>query len=262
MSEQNLSRMGTAKVTLIHDEEGRRIIEKSPVSEVEYAFYHAAAPRLGLAGVASPALLSADAPLRRLRLEYIPHPVDQDAVASDEVLSMLARLHDYPPDPSWTCHPHGWSAAALEASLALLALPERAVQQMRCFHQHSEALFRHPGLISGDSNAGNWGRRDNGEWVLFDWERFGTGSPAIDLAPLIKGMGTPQAFKAMADRYHLIAGYPDGRDLAKEIAIAKAWIVTEVVLLLHARQKSDYPRYLSWYREHLPGWLASTVNLL
>jgi len=158
--------MGTAKVTLIRDEEGRRVIEKSPVSEVEYAFYHAAAPRLGLAGVASPALLSADAPLRRLRLEYIPHPVDQDAVASDEVLSMLARLHDYPPDPSWTCHPHGWSAAALEASLALLALPERAVQQMRCFHQHSEALFRHPGLISGDSNAGNWGRRDNGEWAL------------------------------------------------------------------------------------------------
>jgi len=188
--------------------------------------------------------------------------VDQEAVAGDEVLSMLARLHGYPPDPSWTCHPHGWSAAALEASLALLALPDHAAQQMRCFHQHSEALFRHPGLISGDSNAGNWGRRDNGEWVLFDWERFGTGSPAIDLAPLIKGMGTPQAFKAMAERYRLIAGYPDGHDLAKEIAIAKAWIVTEVVLLLHARQKSDYPRYLSWYREHLPGWLASTVNLL
>jgi hypothetical protein len=75
-------------------------------------------------------------------------------------------------------------------------------------------------------------------------------------------MGTPQAFKAMAERYRLIAGYSDGRDLTKEIAIAKAWIVTEVVLLLHARQKSDYPRYLSWYREHLPGWLASTVNLL
>ncbi|GEM_PF-3569490 len=38
MSEQNLSRMGTAKVTLIRDEEGRRVIEKSPVSEVEFAF--------------------------------------------------------------------------------------------------------------------------------------------------------------------------------------------------------------------------------
>lgn len=262
MSEQNLSRMGTAKVTLIRDEQGHQVIEKSPVSEVEYAFYHAAAPRLGLAGVASPALLSADAPRRRLRLEYIPHPVDQEAVAGDEVLSMLARLHAYPPDPSWTCHPHGWSAAALEASLALLALPDHAAQQMRCFHQHSEALFRHPGLISGDSNAGNWGRRDNGEWVLFDWERFGTGSPAIDLAPLIQGMGTVPAFNALAERYSLIACHPGVRDLAKEIAIAKAWIVTEVVLLLHARQKSDYPRYLSWYREHLPGWLASTVNLL
>lgn len=44
-------------------------------------------------------------------------------------------------------------------------------------------------------------------------------------------------------------------DLADDIAVAKAWIVTEVVNLLYARQKSDYQRYLSWYREHLPGWL-------
>ena len=37
MSEQNLSRMGAANVTLISDEEGRRIIEKYPDSEVEFA---------------------------------------------------------------------------------------------------------------------------------------------------------------------------------------------------------------------------------
>lgn len=262
MSDKNLSRMGSAKVMLISDEEGHRAIEKCPVSEVEFAFYHSAAPRLRQADIISPALLFADASRRKLRLEYIPHPVDQDAVAGDEVLSMLARLHGYPPDPSWIYHPHGWSVAALEASLALLALPDSAARQMRCFHQYSGALFRHPGLISGDSNAGNWGRRDTGEWVLFDWERFGTGSPAIDLAPLIKGMGTLQSFTELADRYRLIAGYPDARDLAKEIAIAKAWIVTEVVLLLHARQKSDYQRYLSWYREHLPGWLDSAANIL
>lgn len=262
MSEQNLSRMGAANVTLISDEEGRRIIEKYPVSEVEFAFYHAAAPRLRQADIVSPALLSADASRRTLRLEYIPHPVDQAAVAGDEVLSMLARLHNFPPDPSWVYHSHGWSAAALEASLVLLALPDRAAQQMRCFHQHAAALFRHPGLISGDSNAGNWGRRETGEWVLFDWERFGTGSPAIDLAPLIQGMGTVPAFNALAERYSLIACHPGVRDLAKEIAIAKAWIVTEVVLLLHARQKSDYETYLNWYREHLPDWLESTVNLV
>lgn len=75
-------------------------------------------------------------------------------------------------------------------------------------------------------------------------------------------MGTLQAFNTLADRYSLIACYPGVRDLAKEIAIAKAWIVTEVVLLLHARQKSDFQAYLSWYREHLPGWLARTVNIL
>lgn len=262
MSAKNLSRMGAANVTLISDDAGHRVIEKYPVSEVEFAFYLSAAPRLAQAEILSPALLSADAARRKLRLEYIPHPVDQAAVAGDEVLSMLARLHAYPPEPSWIYHPHGWSTAALEASLALLALPDRAAGQMRRFHRHSGALFRHPGLISGDSNAGNWGRRSSGEWVLFDWERFGTGSPAIDLAPLIMGMGTLEAFNTLADRYSLIARYPDARGLAKEIAIAKAWIVTEVVLLLHARQKSDYQRYLSWYREHLPGWLDSAVNLL
>lgn len=262
MPDKNLSRMGAAKVTLISDEAGHRVIEKYPVSEVEFGFYHSAAPRLRQADIVSPALLFADASQRKLRLEYIPHPVDQDAVAGDEVLSILARLHGFPPDPLWIYHPYGWSAAALEASLALLALPDSAAQQMRCFHQHSEALFRHRGLISGDSNAGNWGRKANGEWALFDWERFGTGSPAIDLAPLIKGMGTLQAFNTLADRYSLIACYSDARELAKEIAIAKAWIVTEVVLLLHARQKSDYQNYLSWYREHLPGWLERTVNIL
>ncbi|HAG02267.1 MAG TPA: aminoglycoside phosphotransferase, partial [Leclercia adecarboxylata] len=35
MSDNNLSRMGTAKVTLIRDEQGHQVIEKSPVSEVE-----------------------------------------------------------------------------------------------------------------------------------------------------------------------------------------------------------------------------------
>jgi len=57
-------------------------------------------------------------------------------------------------------------------------------------------------LVSGDSNAGNWGKRESGDLVLFDWERFDKGSPAIDLAPLIKGMGTKQMFMALSERYY------------------------------------------------------------
>ena len=98
--------------------------------------------------------------------------------------------------------------------------------------------------------------------MLFDWERFSTGSPAIDLAPLIKGMGTTHAFQALAGRYCRIADHATPRELGREIAIAKAWIVTEVVTLLAERQKTDLQRYLAWYRQHLPDWLDSTVTLL
>ncbi len=98
--------------------------------------------------------------------------------------------------------------------------------------------------------------------MLFDWERFGRGSPAIDLAPLIKGMGTAQAFVQMAGRYCRYSSHYPVSELAREIAIAKAWIVTEVVILLHERQKASLPLYLNWYRENLPDWLNQSVRLL
>ncbi len=116
--------------------------------------------------------------------------------------------------------------------------------------------------MSGDSNAGNWGRRENGDVVLFDWERFGKGSPAIDLAPLIKGMGTKQAMLSLAERYGQIARHSNPPALAREIAIAKAWIVTEVIVLLDERQKAEFPLYRDWYRAHLPDGLATLITML
>ncbi|MNC05991.1 hypothetical protein D3C75_534920 [compost metagenome] len=88
------------------------------------------------------------------------------------------------------------------------------------------------------------------------------GSPAIDLAPLIKGMGSKQKFIEFAERYNGISRQYNPGDLAKEIAIAKAWIVTEVVVMLNERQKSDFQFYLNWYRENLPAWLDNTVKML
>jgi thiamine kinase-like enzyme len=113
-------------------------------------------------------------------------------------------------------------------------------------------LFGYQSLISGDSNAGNWGRRANGEVVLFDWERFGTGSPAIDLAPLIKGMGTKQTFIDLAERYCQLSGQQNFKALAREIAIAKAWIVTEVITLLNERKKQSFQYILTGTRNTFP----------
>lgn len=262
MSDDNISRMGTANVVLLVDESGHQVIEKFPVSDVEYSFYQHAAKNLAQVDIATPKLFFADPSLRKLRLEYIPHQVDQDAVSGDEVLSILSRLHCYPPDPSWVYHSHTWSESALEKSLNLLALPGRSAQQLRHFQQVSDALFSGKCLISGDSNAENWGKRDDGDLVLFDWERFSIGSPAIDLAPLIKGMGSIEKFIEFSDRYNCISCHSKPNDLAKEIAIAKAWIVTEVVVLLNERQKRDFHLYLNWYRENLPAWLDYTVKML
>lgn len=262
MSARDLSMMGSAEVVLNVNDRGHHVIEKSPATTVEYAFYQHTANALNQAGIATPKLLSVDPTLRKLTLEYIPHQIDQAAVAEDDILSVLARLHRYPPDPDWLYQTHLWSESALEKSLTLLALPDKAEYQLVQFRQHSDTLFCRQNVISGDSNAGNWGRRDNGDVVLFDWERFGRGSPAIDLAPLVSGMGTEQAFINLAERYCRISGYCSIAGLAREIALAKAWIVTEVLTLLDARRKAALPLYLKWYREKLLDWLDNTVKML
>lgn len=46
------------------------------------------------------------------------------------------------------------------------------------------------------------------------------------------------------------------------IALAKAWIVSEVITLLHKRQKADFPRFQHGYRGYLPDWLKQTGTLI
>ena len=262
MSAMDLSKMGTARVALNTSDCDHIVIEKWPVSEVEWAFYKYVATELNQAVVATPKLLSADAALRQLSMEYIPYSVEQANLANDYAIAMLGRLHRYPAHSEWLYHTHTWTEKALENSLVLLALPEKSAQQLRRFQQCSNELFGYQSLVSGDSNAGNWGMRENGDLVLFDWERFGKGSPAIDLAPLIKGMGKKQMFMALSERYCELSSHKNIIDLAREIAIAKAWIVTEVITLLQKRQKAAFPIYLNWYREHLPDWLDNVKKML
>ncbi|WP_437749945.1 phosphotransferase family protein (plasmid) [Enterobacter mori] len=262
MTVMDLSKMGTAKVVLNVSDCGHTVIEKCPVGEVEYSFYQDAATELTQAGIAIPKLFSTDGTLRKLIMEYIPHKIEHNEVADDDTINMLRRLHCYPTNSDWHYHTHLWSELALEKSLRLLALPDKAAQQLRLFHKFSDVLFGYQSLVSGDSNVGNWGRRGNGDLVLFDWERFGKGSPAIDLAPIIKGMGTKQTFIDIAERYCQLSFHHDFNALAREIAIAKAWIVTEVIVLLDEREKAAFPLYLNWYRKHLPGWLDDVVKML
>ncbi|AZI86235.1 aminoglycoside phosphotransferase [Kosakonia sp. CCTCC M2018092] len=261
MTAENLAQMGAARVVKRVNAAGITVIEKAPVSKVEYAFYHQVAPELKRAEILTPALLAANASSRALTLEAIPSPVSQQNVTCDAIVSMLARLHRFAPDRNWHYHTHRWPDAQLELSLHLLALPEAATRALRRCQRDSDRLFAEAGLISGDSNAGNWGQRENGEFVLFDWERFSTGHPAIDLAPLIKGMGTPEEYQRLAARYCRFNPRSEN-DLARDIALAKAWIVSEVITLLHQRQKADFPRFQHWYRCYLPDWLKQIETVI
>ncbi len=261
MTTENLAQMGAARVVKRVDAAGITVIEKAPVSEVEYAFYHQVAPELHGAEILTPAFLAADPSARALTLEAVPYPVSQQNVASDATVSMLARLHRFAPDKKWHYHTHRWPEAQLELSLQLLALPEEAARVLRRCQRESDRLFAEAGLISGDSNAGNWGQRENGEFVLFDWERFSTGHPAIDLAPLIKGMGSPEEYQYLAMRYCRFNRRSEN-NLAREIALAKAWIVSEVITLLHDRQKADFPHFQGWYRRYLPDWLREVQKII
>ncbi|WP_338147066.1 hypothetical protein [Pantoea stewartii] len=105
MTDADLAKMGSACVKRLADEDGKACaIEKAPVSEVEYAFYRDAAPLLARHGILTPVVKSACHEQRKLILEYIPEPIQQDAVTGDAFLSVLARLHSY------RVIPHGRSA--------------------------------------------------------------------------------------------------------------------------------------------------------
>ncbi|ELP2653999.1 aminoglycoside phosphotransferase family protein [Vibrio fluvialis] len=236
------------------------IVKTSP-SAVELAFYQHTAPLLRAAGIHIPELLSAE--LDQLVIEWIPHPVALDEFHSCDIgLAQIVKLHRTDvPSPS-PLKRHGWSQEQTDQTLALLSLPERCSELLRQCQLRSHTLFNTEQIISGDTNSGNWGKRTNGDWVLFDWERFGHGHIAIDLAPLIPGMGEMSAYSALAQRYTRFNPDIDATALAHHIFLSKAWLVTEVVTLLHQRRNPMLNKYVAWYNQTLPDWLERIAKHL
>ncbi|MEZ8386070.1 choline kinase, partial [Vibrio splendidus] len=46
-------------------------------------------------------------------------------------------------------------------------------------------------------------------------------------------------------------------ELIKQLIIAKSWIVVEVTNILVTRNNPQASKYINWFREQLPTWLAS-----
>lgn len=258
MIQHELAKMGSASVN-IHMLDGTPCIRKSGASPVERHFYQRAAPHLH--GVNTPALLRVEG--ETLFLEQIPHPVSLAQLHNNEQsFAQLATLHNSRYQSDFTLKAHSWSLADTDEALSILCLPGSASEKIRHIQQHGHELFEEPCLISGDSNEGNWGTRDNGELVLFDWERFGYGSPAIDLAPLVPRMGSLAEYEAIIERYLHHSALLSGDRLLRHLILTKCWLIIEVTNLLTRREKPQAQRYLEWYRQQVPHWLASVVHRL
>lgn len=258
MSNKDISKMGSAQV-FIEQFRGAPCIRKQGAGEVEISFYQHAAQHLS--GVYSPRLLALEGDT--LFIEHIPHSLTPNELqTTSEVYQQLSHIHRSLYSPNFKVKEHSWSTSDTEAALASLNLPEVTQDSFLHIQKFSDALFNHNTLVSGDTNQGNWGKRDNGQIVLFDWERFGYGSPAIDLAPLVSHMGTLLDYECIVDQYLPHNNLVSREDLIKQLIIAKSWIVVEVTNLLVTRDISDASKYLEWYRKQLPTWLTTVEGQL
>lgn len=240
------------------------ILKKCPSSN-EKLFYESVAPLLNEKGINTPRLEWAEYAdgFYWLVLEAIPHSLPRERWQSDpEVIFTLRRLHSIPLDSTFKLtelYAPQWTEEL--TSLALKVFPEKARLDLAPFlselQKNYQHLFEPQNLISGDPNPTNWGLREDGSLVLFDWERFGYGTPALDLAISVGGMGNKEIFRQIAASY--LKEQPDQTDssieeLAQDIAIAKIWSVLEY-LSFFARLKSF--ETLNYLIQHFEEWVKT-----
>lgn len=198
------------------------IVKTSP-GAVELAFYQHTAPLLRAAGIQIPELLSAE--LDQLVIEWIPHPVALDEFHSCDIgLAQIAKLHRTDIPSPTPLKRHSWSQEQTDQTLALLSLPECSSELLRQCQVRSHTLF--------------------------------------DTKQIISGMGEISAYSALAQRYTRFNPDMDATALARHILLSKAWLVTEVVTLLHQRRNPMLNKYVTWYNQTLPDWFERIARHL
>lgn len=239
-----------------------RLVIKATSQASEERFYQIVAPCLE---PAVPVLewSHSEAALHWLVLEYIPHPLPRERwLADPAALAILYRLHhaDLPPVSAALFQP-AWSDAMTEHALAYLSSADQLNlrSQLQALQHQAQPLFHPHCWISGDPNPRNWGIRSNGTVVLYDWERFGRGTPALDLAITIPGLGDWSAFALVAKHYLAIADDPPTHapailQLTRDIALAKVWNAIEFLSHAATGQVADMSG-LPALIQQLPRWI-------
>ncbi len=203
-----------------------------------------------------------------LMLEDIPQRLPQERRQADpDLLATLGRLHHSalpvlpealaPYRPAWTMAMTEHALAALPAADAALLAPILAA-----LCQAAQPLFASRCPLSGDPNPANWGLREDGRLVLYDWERYCRGTPALDLAISIPGLGDMDAFRQVAARYVAVmsgSALVEQGALARQIAHAKVWSVIEFLGNNAARGQRTVGT-VNWVAQQLARWVRQLAQ--
>ncbi len=270
---ERLSGMSLSGVWRVRAASGSLVVKSGP-SAFEATFYETVAPSLRASGIPIPDLyLSLHEPARHwLVIEDIPQPLPARPVdgwqPDQRIIEILARLHAVtranPPDLS-TAPVRGWTDEMTSSALDCLQPADGATLAplLARLQDESAPIFSEWCWISGDPNPRNWGLRAGGSPALFDWELFGPGIPATDLAIIVPGLGTPANFADVAAAYINSldgASHWSVETLARQVAIAK---VATIIQLLdgHSTGSANVSNeLLAWLADTVPAWVATIAR--
>lgn len=235
----------------------RDVVVKGRASAQEVHFYRTVAPQLP--GIATPEVfaLVEERGDCWLVLEHIPHALPRERWLADAgTMGYLAALHTARPvlPAAAPLFQPGWTSAMTGEALNWFPRSRLPIEQVLSRWQQEFHVLNQPVCpVSGDPNPRNWGLRAGGALILFDWERFGWGQPALDLAITVPGLGDPDTFERVADAY-LLAGGASQPGLPRATALAKAWTLVEFLVRSNfSPERSELAQHIA---RHFPDWLS------
>jgi thiamine kinase-like enzyme len=250
------------------DVAGKRLIVKQTYSANEAVFYEAIAPQLAQAAIPLPYLefSLSDEITCWLVLEYIPHKLPAHRQHSDqELLAILYRLHQVTlAAPDIAYYQPDWPDAMTDTTCSLLqAMASKNYTALLQKAQSASKTLMQPGCwISGDPNPANWGLRADQSLVLYDWERFGRGTPAIDIAISLAGLPTTETFCEAARLYLMHKAIVDDTlhtQFVRELILAKTFIILEFIHTSTLGETRD-ATIVARLMPHIQVWLDTVLQ--
>ncbi len=192
-----------------------------------------------------------------LGLESIAAPFPIAAFPGDaSLLHRLALLHVFPLRSAASHLVIPWTRELNHLVAGLFGARRDVVEGLL---QRYRSILQCPDcLVWGDANPHNWAMADDSSPVLLDWQRWGIGSRAFDLATFTPGLADRAAARWVAEEYRAACAsasleVPPLELLAGDILRAKAWSVVELLAqpcepdsALAAEQRALQPLFGDW----------------